>query len=86
MYMEKRNKKKVLYHLRTQGSGSEGIHVRGMVKAFRSKDCEVDFIWPLGSGDPTKRAGDNPYDRKNRRSAIELIIPQIGRASCRERV
>ncbi|MBU8921900.1 MAG: glycosyltransferase family 4 protein [Bacteroidales bacterium] len=69
--------RKVLYHLRTQGSGSEGIHVRGLVKAFRSLGYGVDFIWPLGEGDPTVRAGDNPYDRKRRKSAVELIIPFI---------
>lgn len=67
----------VLYHLRTQGSGSEGIHVRGMVKAFRSLGYRVDFVWPLGEGDPTERAGDNPYDRKKRKSPVELIVPLI---------
>jgi len=69
--------KRVLYHLRTQGSGSEGIHVRGIVKAFRSMGYRVDFIWPLGEGDPTTRAGDNPYDRKKRKSIVELAIPMI---------
>ncbi|HSG27105.1 MAG TPA: glycosyltransferase [Candidatus Krumholzibacterium sp.] len=75
--MAMHEKGKVLYHLRTQGSGSEGIHVRGMVKAFRSLGYVVDFIWPLGEGDPTVRAGDNPYDRKKRKSAIELVVPLI---------
>jgi len=56
----------ILYHLRTQGTGSEGIHIR-----------HVDFLWPLGEGDPTVRAGNNPYDREKRKSRLELIVPLI---------
>ncbi|MBN1163418.1 MAG: glycosyltransferase, partial [Candidatus Krumholzibacteriota bacterium] len=69
--------KRVLYHLRTQGTGSEGIHIRGMVTAFRGRGYRVEFLWPLGEGDPTVRAGDNPYDTKKRKSKAELIIPLI---------
>ena len=68
---------RMLYHLRTQGTGSEGIHVRGMVNAFRNAGLEVDFLWPLGEGDPTVRAGTNPYDRKKRKSFIELLVPLV---------
>ncbi|NIM19916.1 MAG: glycosyltransferase [Candidatus Latescibacteria bacterium] len=68
---------RVLYHLRTQGTGSEGIHIRGMVTAFRKKGYTVDFLWPLGEGDPTVRAGVNPYDTKKRKSPFELVIPLI---------
>lgn len=69
--------KRVLYHLRTQGTGSEGVHIRGLVTAFREAGFEVDFVWPLGQGDPTTRAGDNPYDRKRRKSLVEVIVPLI---------
>ncbi len=69
--------KRILYHLRTQGTGSEGVHIRGMVSAFRNAGFEVDFIWLLGEGDPTNRAGDNPYDRQKRKSLVELIVPLI---------
>ncbi len=77
--MEGKNRKirRALYHLRTQGTGSEGIHIRGMVSAFRQSGYTVDFIWPLGKGDPTKRAGDNPYAREKRRSVLESIVPLI---------
>lgn len=71
------NNKKVLYHLRTQGTGSEGIHIRGMVNAFRNLGLHVDFIWPLGDGDPTERAGKSPYDRKKTKSAMEYVVPFI---------
>jgi glycosyltransferase involved in cell wall biosynthesis len=72
-----RPSRRILYHLRTQGTGSEGIHIRGMVRAFRSKGCEVDFLWPLGEGDPTIRAGVNPYERKRIHSPLELVVPLI---------
>jgi len=68
---------RVLYHLRTQGTGSEGIHIRGMVRAFRGKGYAVDFLWALGEGDPTVRAGVNPYERKRIKSPIELVVPLI---------
>jgi len=67
----------ILYHLRTQGTGSEGIHIRGIVNAFRKHGYHVDFLWPLGEGDPTVRAGNNPYDREKRKSRLELIVPLI---------
>jgi len=67
----------ILYHLRTQGTGSEGIHIRGIVNAFRKKGYTVDFLWPLGEGDPTVRAGNNPYDRKKSKSKLEVIVPMI---------
>ncbi len=68
---------RVLYHLRTQGTGSEGIHIRGMVRAFRGKGYEVDFLWALGQGDPTMRAGINPYERKRIKSPLELVVPLV---------
>ncbi|MDD4857173.1 MAG: glycosyltransferase family 4 protein [Candidatus Krumholzibacteria bacterium] len=77
MAPDDRSAHRVLYHLRTQGTGSEGIHIRGMVHAFRSKGYEVDFLWPLGEGDPTVRAGVNPYERKRIKSPIELVVPLI---------
>ena len=74
---ENRPGPRVLYHLRTQGTGSEGIHIRGMVHAFRAKGYTVDFLWPLGEGDPTVRAGVNPYERKRIKSPLELVVPLI---------
>ncbi len=71
------DERRILYHLRTQGTGSEGIHIRGMVRAFRSKGYAVDFLWPLGVGDPTVRAGVNPYERKRIKSPIELVVPLV---------
>jgi glycosyltransferase involved in cell wall biosynthesis len=68
---------RVLYHLRTQGTGSEGIHIRGMVRAFRGKGYTVDFLWALGAGDPTVRAGVNPYERTRIKSPLELVVPLI---------
>lgn len=67
----------ILYHLRTQGTGSEGVHIRGLVTAFREAGFNVDFLWFLGEGDPTHRAGDNPYETKKRKSSLELLIPLI---------
>ena len=55
--MERREEKKgsngdILYHPRTQGTGSEGIHIRGIVNAFIKMGYNVDFLWPLGEDDP----------------------------------
>jgi glycosyltransferase involved in cell wall biosynthesis len=77
MAIENHPAHRVLYHLRTQGTGSEGIHIRGMVHSFRAKGYEVDFLWPLGEGDPTVRAGVNPYERKRIKSPLELVVPLI---------
>ena len=43
-----RRKGRILYHHRTQGAGVEGVHVRGMVKAFRDLGWEVDVLGPPG--------------------------------------
>jgi glycosyltransferase involved in cell wall biosynthesis len=69
--------RRILYHLRTQGTGSEGIHIRGMVRAFRGMGYAVDFLWALGEGDPTVRAGVNPYERTRIKSPLELVVPLI---------
>ena len=39
---------RILYHHRTQGSGVEGVHIRGMAKAFRGLGWEVDVVGPPG--------------------------------------
>jgi glycosyltransferase involved in cell wall biosynthesis len=44
---------KILYHHRTQGRGAEGVHIRGIVEAFRKLGHEVTVISPPGI-DPTR--------------------------------
>jgi glycosyltransferase involved in cell wall biosynthesis len=39
---------KILYHHRTLGVGAEGVHIREMVKAFRSLGHEVLVVGPVG--------------------------------------
>ena len=38
----------ILYHHRTQGSGVEGVHIRGMVEAFRRLRHKVIVVSPPG--------------------------------------
>lgn len=47
---------KILYHHRTQGQGAEGVHIRGMVEAFKALGCYVDLISPPGV---------DPYRKQN---------------------
>ncbi len=77
MNMETENSRNILYHLRTPGTGAEGVHTRGMVNAFRNCGHRVDFIWPLGGEDPTRRAGSNPYDTKARKSILEHLVKLV---------
>lgn len=39
---------RVLYHHRTQCRGAEGVHVRGIAKAFRQAGSEVEVLGPPG--------------------------------------
>ena len=43
---------RILYHHRTLGDGAEGIHIREMVKAFRSLGHEVRVMGPAGESAP----------------------------------
>ena len=43
---------RILYHHRTLGDGAEGIHIREMVKAFRSLGHEVRVMGPVGESTP----------------------------------
>ncbi|MGM0484576.1 MAG: glycosyltransferase family 4 protein, partial [Candidatus Krumholzibacteriota bacterium] len=67
----------ILYHLRTPGTGAEGVHTRGMVNGFREEGYQVDFLWISGDGDPTARAGENPYSDRNKRSLVEKIASMV---------
>lgn len=58
----------ILYHFRTQGTGAEGVHIAGMVGAFRQLGHHVRFSSP-SSVDPTATAGENPF-RPDRRSLL----------------
>jgi len=69
--------KKVLYHLRTPGTGAEGVHTRGIVNGFRKNGYHVDFLWISGEGDPTERAGANPYSAGEKRSLVEKIAALV---------
>ncbi|MBD3178613.1 MAG: glycosyltransferase, partial [Candidatus Latescibacteria bacterium] len=69
--------KKILYHLRTPGTGAEGVHTRGIVNSFRNNGCQVDFIWISGEGDPTARAGSNPYRASEKRSLLERLVSMV---------
>ena len=40
--------KRILYHHRTQGKGVEGVHIRGMIRAFRDRGWQVDLLGPPG--------------------------------------
>jgi len=43
---------KIVYHHRTLGDGAEGIHVREMIRAFRSLGHVVRVIGPVGEAEP----------------------------------
>jgi glycosyltransferase involved in cell wall biosynthesis len=43
---------KIIYHHRTLGDGAEGIHIREMIKAFRSLDHQVKVVGPVGESSP----------------------------------
>jgi glycosyltransferase involved in cell wall biosynthesis len=57
---------KILYHHRTLGDGAEGIHVREMVRAFRSLGHEVKVIGPAGETPPEKSKNFRLLDRLRR--------------------
>ena len=50
----------ILYHFRTRGTGAEGVHVAGMVKAFRQQGHQVVLSSPTGI-DPCASAGADPF-------------------------
>jgi glycosyltransferase involved in cell wall biosynthesis len=60
---------RILYHHRTLGDGAEGIHVREMVRAFRTLGHEVRVIGPAGEVQP-ERSG-----RSRRLEALKKAIP-----------
>jgi hypothetical protein len=39
---------KILYHHRTQAKGGEGVHIREIIKSFRSLGHEVVIVSPPG--------------------------------------
>jgi glycosyltransferase involved in cell wall biosynthesis len=53
---------RILYHHRTQAEDAQGIHIREMVKAFRSLGHEVEMISLLKSDEGSeKKAWKNPW-------------------------
>ena len=50
----------ILYHFRTQGTGAEGVHVAGLVRAFEAMGHTVTLSSPTGN-DPRQTAGANPF-------------------------
>ena len=54
---------KIIYHHRTRGSGAEGVHIMGVVNAFRALKHHVELLSLPGS-DP-ERAQDKKTDQQN---------------------
>ncbi|MBN1546073.1 MAG: glycosyltransferase family 4 protein [Syntrophaceae bacterium] len=72
---------RILYHHRTQGQGVEGVHIRGMVSAFKALGCEVDLVSPPFV-DPFQqsRAGAKPQNNTPARGSWEGFLrycPQV---------
>jgi glycosyltransferase involved in cell wall biosynthesis len=61
----------ILYHFRTRGTGSEGIHIAGMVEAFDTLGHHVVLSSPTGS-DPRRDGGD-PWGTKGKAGAWRLL-------------
>lgn len=57
---------RILYHHRTLGDGAEGIHVREMIRAFRTLGHEVKVIGPTGEALPEKSKKFHLLDRVKR--------------------
>lgn len=55
----------LLYHFRTQGTGAEGVHIAGIVTAFRAAGHEVILASPSGT-DPVTHAGSSPFGDRRR--------------------
>jgi len=55
---------RVLYHHRTQGRGAEGVHIRGIVDAFRSLGHDVRLLSPPGSGVVGQRLSQKNKSRR----------------------
>src|SRR5207237_695547 len=54
---------RVLYHHRTQGRGSQWVHMISVIRVFESLGFTVDIVSPPGI-DPRKEAGNYVYDAK----------------------
>jgi glycosyltransferase involved in cell wall biosynthesis len=57
---------RILYHHRTLGDGAEGIHVREMVRAFRSLGHEVKVVGPVGEATPELSSRQRILERVKR--------------------
>jgi glycosyltransferase involved in cell wall biosynthesis len=73
--------KVVVYHHRTQGTGSEGVHIANVIKGLRELGVQVNVVSP-SDRDPTMVVGDNPYAKKSgfRRKILNFVscyAPQI---------
>jgi glycosyltransferase involved in cell wall biosynthesis len=70
---------KILYHHRTQGAGGEGVHIRGMVEAFRKLGHEVTVVSPPGI-DPFREEGPNASNKSGLAKTWKWIsghLPEI---------
>lgn len=62
----------VVYHLRTRGTGPEGVHARGMIRALRALGHTVRLVAPPGV-DPERTAGASPYGGEGRARSWRLL-------------
>lgn len=73
---------KVLYHHRTQGRGAEGVHVYGIVNAFRELGHEVRVVCPPGVGREEAASGQAaPTGNGTVRNALSSTWKRISRWS-----
>ncbi len=71
---------KILYHHRTQGRGAEGVHIRGIVEAFRRLGHEVVVVSPPGI-DPfrTTENGSNGAHSNGKPSRLGRLWRWLGK-------
>lgn len=62
----------VLFHMRTRGTGPEGVHARGVIRALRAIGYSVRLVAPPGV-DPERTAGESPYRQGEATRSWRLI-------------
>ncbi len=71
---------RILYHHRTRGHGAEGVHIRGLVRAFRELGHEVEVVCPPGVERSGGADGAPPPPRRGAGSAwsgFSRLAPQL---------
>lgn len=70
---------RILYHHRTQGKGAEGVHIRGVVKAFQDLGHEVFVISPPGIKPFAKSVSNTGKMNKISKlwKGVSIYMPQI---------